>query len=85
MVYVLNRNFWNKGYVTEAVKRVIDFGFSELGLHRIYATLAPENVTSVRVLEKAGMRREGHLREHKYIKGEWRDSLLYAIFESERR
>jgi len=71
--------------MTETVKRVIDFGFSELGLHRIYATLAPENVASARVLEKAGMRREGHLRKHRYIKGEWRDSLLYAILESERR
>ena len=85
MVYVLNRKFWNKGYMMEVVKRVIHFGFSELGLHRIYATLAPENVASARVLEKAGMRREGHLREHRYIKGEWRDSLLYAILESDRR
>jgi len=85
MVYVLKRDFWNRGYMTEAVERVIHFGFSELGLHRIYATLAPENVSSARVLEKAGMRREGHLREHKWVKGEWRDSLLYAILESERR
>jgi ribosomal-protein-alanine N-acetyltransferase len=85
IVYVLNRNFWNQGYMTEVVKRVIHFGFSELGLHRMYATLAPENVASACVLEKAGMRREGHLRKHRYIKGEWRDSLLYAILESERR
>jgi len=85
IVYVLNRSFWNQGYMTEAVKRVVKFGFSELGLHRIYATLAPDNFASARLLEKAGMQREGHLREHKYIKGQWRDSLLYAILESEIR
>ena len=84
IVYVLNRSFWNHGYMTEAVKRVVDFGFSELGLHRIYATLAPDNFASARLLEKAGMQREGHLRGHKYIKGQWRDSLLYAILESEQ-
>jgi len=85
IVYAINRSFWNQGYMTEAVKSVLNFGFNELGLHRIYATLAPDNFVSVRLLEKVGMRREGHLKEHKYIKGQWRDSLLYAILESEQR
>lgn len=82
--YVLNRTYWNHGYTTEVVKRVVDLGFNELGLHRIYATCQPDNLPSARVLEKVGMRREGHLKEHKHIKGKWRDSLLYAILESEQ-
>ena len=85
IVYLLNRSLWNHGYMTEAVKRVVDFGFSELGLHRIFATLAPDNLASARLLEKVGMQREGHMRGHKYIKGQWRDSLLYAILESDQR
>ena len=83
IVYALNRSYWNQGYTTEIVKRVICFGFQELELHRIYATMARENTASARVLEKMGMRREGYLRQHKYIKGQWRDSLLYAILDSE--
>ena len=83
--YVLNRGFWNQGYMTEAVKQVVVFGFSELGLHRIYATCGPDNVASAAVLEKAGLSREGRLREHKYMKGKWRDSLLYAVLEPDSR
>ncbi len=47
--------------------------------------MEPENVASARVLEKVGMRREGRLRDHRYAKGRWRDSLLYAILEGETR
>ena len=82
--YVLNRRYWNYGYMTEAVKRVVDFGFSQLELHKIIATCGPDNVASARVLEKSGMQREGYLREDKYVKGKWCDSLLHAILESEQ-
>jgi RimJ/RimL family protein N-acetyltransferase len=83
--YVLNKNYWNQGYITEAARRVVQFGFENLGLHRIYATCDPANVASARVMEKVGMKREGQLREHKLAKGRWRDSLLYAILEQEYR
>ena len=53
--YVINPDFWGKGYATEAVKRVIDFGFSELNLHRIEARYIVGNDISRRVMEKCGM------------------------------
>lgn len=81
--YCLNRHFWGQGYATETAKALLRFGFQQLGLHRIYATCDPANIASVHVLEKIGMQREGHLREHKWAKGRWRDSLLYAILDSE--
>lgn len=81
--YSFNRRFWGQGYATEAARAFVAFGFEELGLHRICATCAPANVASARVMEKIGMRREGHLREHRWIKGKWRDSYLYAILEQE--
>jgi RimJ/RimL family protein N-acetyltransferase len=81
--YILNRHFWNLGFMTEAAEMVVSFGFNELGLHRIYATCDPANTGSYRVMEKIGMQREGHLREHKLIKGKWRDSLLYSILTNE--
>ena len=54
-----------------------------LSLHRIWATCDVDNRASARILEKVGMRREGHLRHSVRRKGEWRDSYLYAILEPE--
>lgn len=81
--FILDRRFWGRGYGTEAAERLLRFGFGELGLHRIYATCDPRNVASARVLEKIGMQREGYIREHLLVRGEWRDSLVYAILEAE--
>ena len=53
-------------------------GFGTIGLHRIEAACIPENVRSVRVLEKAGFRREGLLRSYLRINGFWQDHYLYA-------
>ncbi len=81
--YVLNRQYWNQGYMTEAAHRMLGFGFQELALHRISATCDPANIGSYRVMEKVGMQREGYLREHLWMKGRWRDSLLYSILDRE--
>ena len=81
--YCFNRHFWGKGYATEAARALLDFGFEQLDLHRIFATCSSENIASARVLEKIGMRQEGYIREHEWIKGKWRDSLIYAILEHE--
>jgi RimJ/RimL family protein N-acetyltransferase len=77
--YVLAAPFWSHGYATEATKALLEFGFGSLGLHRISATCRPENHASARVLEKSGMSLEGRLRDHKFIRGQWRDSLLYTV------
>jgi [ribosomal protein S5]-alanine N-acetyltransferase len=81
--YILNRKYWNRGYMTEAAIKAVSFGFEQLGLHRIFATCHPANKGSYHVMEKIGMQREGQIRSHRFIKGEWRDSLLYSILENE--
>jgi RimJ/RimL family protein N-acetyltransferase len=81
--YCLNRKYWNKGYGTETSIGLVNFGFAKLNSHRIFATCDPENTASAHVLEKSGMKREGHLRQHKWSKGKWRDSYVYAILEEE--
>jgi len=81
--YLLNRNYWNQGYTTEAARSVLAFGFEQLGLHRIIASCDPANTGSYRVMEKLGMQREGYMREEKLFKGVWRDFLLYSILEKE--
>jgi RimJ/RimL family protein N-acetyltransferase len=83
ILYLLNRRYWGQGYATEAARAVLGYGFEELGLHRVYATCRPANVASSRVMEKVGMQQEGHLRRHRWMKGTWQDSLLYAILEEE--
>ena len=81
--YMLDRCFWGQGYMTEATWQLLSLGFQQLGLHRIWAQCVRENSQSVRVLEKLGMRREGHLREAYWQKEAWWDLLLYAILDRE--
>lgn len=81
--YCFAQQFWGQGYATEAVRKLLDFGFQQLNLHRIFATCYPKNVLSMRVLVKSGMRHEGYLQEYEWVKGEWRDSVLYAVLDRE--
>jgi ribosomal-protein-alanine N-acetyltransferase len=83
--YTLARHFWGQGYATEASAALLRLGFESLGLHRISATTDVRNVASWRVLEKLGMQREAHLKEHLWQRGRWRDSFLYAILDREWR
>lgn len=81
--YKLNPSFWNKGYATEAVKALLEFGFQELKLHRIEAGCAIGNLGSVRVLEKIGMKREGQKRKTLPLKNGWSDNYEYGILEED--
>jgi ribosomal-protein-alanine N-acetyltransferase len=81
--YEMDPRYWGQGYATEAARALLAFGFRDLGLHRIWSWCIADNVASARVLEKIGMRREGHLRENEWMKGRWWDTLLYGILEHE--
>jgi RimJ/RimL family protein N-acetyltransferase len=78
MGYVLRRDVWGQGYATEGAKAVLDFGFQTLALHRIWATCRPDNIGSAKVMQKIGMEYEGRLKDDKFFRGEWYDSLMYA-------
>ena len=73
------------GYAAEASRPMLAFAFEELGLHRVVGRLEPRNTPSARVLEKLGMRREAHLVENEWVKGEWQSELVYAILDREWR
>lgn len=77
--------FWNNGYATESLKKIIDFGFETLKLHRIEAGCAVENIGSISVLEKVGMLREAHTRKLLPLKSGWSDNYGYAILETDLR
>jgi len=81
--YVINPDYWGRGYATEAVKRVIRFGFDYLSLHRIEAKYMEENVASRRVMEKCGMTFEGVYRDSLFIKGGYVSVGVCAILKSD--
>ena len=81
--YCLSSHYWRQGYATEAVSRAIDYAFRELGFHRVFATVDPTNKASIALLKKLGLREEGLFKQHKFIKGKWRDSLVYAMLHHE--
>ena len=81
--YVLSNKYWNKGIMTEAVKAIINYGFNEMKLNRIEALCEAENISSLRVMEKAGMQFEGFLREKVYIKNQYRSMKIYSILKSD--
>jgi RimJ/RimL family protein N-acetyltransferase len=80
--YWLGRPYWGRGYMTEAARRVVAFGFADLGLNRIQALCFPRNVASARVMQKAGLRYEGTLREYVRKGDAFEDLAMYALCRS---
>lgn len=83
--YVFHPDHGGRGYATEASREMLRLGFVELGLHRIIGRMDVRNTASARVLERLGMRREAHLRENEWVKGEWTDEVIYAMLGREWR
>ncbi len=81
--FIVRRNQAGHGYATEAARLLIDFGFRELKLHRIWAMCEPDNVGSIHLLENLDMKKEGHLREQIFLKEAWRDLIVYGLLESD--
>jgi len=81
--YWIGKPYWNNGYCTEAAQAVLNYGFTELGLNRIYAQHMSRNPSSGRVMEKIGMRYEGCLKEHFRKWDAFEDVKRYGILKSE--
>jgi [ribosomal protein S5]-alanine N-acetyltransferase len=81
--YELHPDQWGYGYATEAATAILRFGFEELGMHRVWAECVADNTGSAHVLEKLGMRREAHFREHQWYRDRWWDTYIYAILDHE--
>jgi RimJ/RimL family protein N-acetyltransferase len=78
------RAYHGKGYGSEAAAGLIEWLWT-LGVHRIWAVADTRNTGSWKMMEKLGMRREGHLRQNCFVKGEWADEYLYAVLAHEWR
>jgi RimJ/RimL family protein N-acetyltransferase len=74
-----------RGFATEAGQALLALAFDGLGLHRVTGRLDGRNAASAAVLERLGMRREGHLVENEHVRGVWTDELVYALLDREWR
>lgn len=78
--YAINPKFQGYGYATEIAMALIKFGFESLNLLVIYATCDTRNNASIRVLEKVGMHRVGHMIGDRKIRGKIYDSYRYEVY-----
>ena len=81
--YWLGKEFWNKGYVTEAMTEVLAFGFKVLNLNKMFAVFFPHNPASGRVMEKSGMKQEAVLKQEIYKNGKFLDFVRYSILKED--
>ena len=81
--YSLTEELWNLGLMTEALRAMLRFGFETLHLNRIEAQFDVRNAASGRVMSKAGMKKEGVLRQRLYNKGEYIDVELWSMLASD--
>lgn len=81
--YTFARHAHGFGFASEAVSAVLDYAFDTIGMHRISATVDPENAPSIRLLERLGFRHEGTLVEAGWFHGKWCSDHIFAILERE--
>jgi RimJ/RimL family protein N-acetyltransferase len=81
--YTLARGSWGRGFGTEAIQGLLRLIFGSLRLHRVTAYTAAQNSRSIALLERVGMRREGHLRQSFWRDDGWQDEYLYALLATE--
>jgi len=74
-----NDEFKNKGFMTEVLAWVLNYGFKEMNLHRVEAFVGTDNVASLKLLDKFGFKKEGHAKEHSDTNNCFEDSLLFAL------
>jgi len=81
----LARSYWGQGFAYEASQRILDFGFSSLPIHRLYAETISENTQARKLAERLGMKLEGELRQNRFFRGRWWNTVIYSILKDEWR
>jgi RimJ/RimL family protein N-acetyltransferase len=81
--YVLHKDWWGQGLATEATTALVEFGFAELGAHRLWAHVFLGNTASARVLQKLGFRYEGCALRALFVREAWHDLQTFAMLRSE--
>jgi len=81
--WIFDPDYQGHGYATEAASAVLDLAFGLADMHRVMARCDTRNERSWRLMERLGMRREAHFREHAICKGRWDEEFIYAVLSPE--
>jgi len=81
--YMIGKKFRNKGYVTEAAKLLLEYGFKKFKFNKIYINCAKENEASKKVIKKLGCKKEALLKKDIFVGGKYHDHLINGIFRSD--
>jgi RimJ/RimL family protein N-acetyltransferase len=81
--YELLRSAWGHGYMDEALRALLNYGFTELALNRVEADVHPDNVTSIKSLQRLGFQKEGYLRERWIVGDVVSDSAIFGLLKRE--
>jgi ribosomal-protein-alanine N-acetyltransferase len=81
--YVLDPAYWGKGIMSEAFRAVLDYGFENMELHSVEASVNPDNKASIKLLEQFNFRREAYFKESMYYDGKFVDDAVYSLLKSD--
>ena len=79
----LNQQYWRMGYAKEVFKKMINYLFHDLKKHRIYASVDPRNIGSMKLMKSVGLRQEAHFKKSYLLNDEWCDDVIFAILKEE--
>ena len=83
MGYFIKQNYWNKGYTTEALKKVVEFAFLENNVYRINTGCLKDNLYSEKIMQKCGFIKEAEFKEYVYHDGKYKDRVEYRLLKKE--
>ncbi|WP_117160982.1 GNAT family N-acetyltransferase [Paraliobacillus sp. X-1268] len=81
--YWIGKEYWCNGFATEAVNKIIDFGFNQLNLNKICASAISRNIPSTIVFEKVGLLKEGRLRQNRFLLDKYEDVAVYGLLRED--
>lgn len=81
--YILHEHHRGQGIMSEALRKILDYAFLNLNFNSIIAVIDPDNEGSKKLLERHAFKKEAHLRENIFYKGEFRDTVIYGLLSSE--
>ena len=84
LAYIVDQEYWGRGIATEAVIQVVNFLVNTMKIHKIRAGYFAKNIASKRVLQKAGFKQEGYLRDNALLDGVFEDEYLMALLASDQ-
>lgn len=79
--YMITPETFGKGYTTEAIRAILEYGFDELNLHSMEAIIDPDNIASEKVLQKNGFVKEAHILENELWQGKYFDTVIYSLLK----